>query len=83
MCQAVFDALLEQPLDVADRLRAQILAHRVRAQRQRQAGLLLPPVAQVDDQLQILVAVGELAFVNDQPGVDCLPVVLARRRRPE
>ena len=75
--QAVLDALLEQPLDLADGFRAQILADGVGAQRQRQAGVLLPPVAQIDDELQVLLAERELPFVNDQPGVDRLAVVLA------
>ena len=58
-------------------------AHDVRAQRQRQAGSVLPPFAQIDDQLQLLFAVRQLSFVNDQPRVDRLAVVFARRRPRE
>ena len=43
----------------------------------RQAGLVEPPLARVDDQLQVLLGVGELTFVDDQPGVDRLAFVLA------
>ena len=38
-------------------------------QRQGQPRLLLPPLPQVDDQLQPLVAVGELSLVDDQAGI--------------
>ena len=42
---------------------------------------LLPPFAQIDDQLQLLVAVRELPFVNDQARIDRLALDI-RRRRP-
>ena len=80
MLQAVRDAFLEQPVDVANGLGAQILAERVGAQRQRQAGFVVPPLAQIDDQLQTAIAVGQLPFVDDQPGIDRLAFVLARLR---
>ena len=51
MVEAVLDALLEQPADLLHRLRAEIAADDVAAQRQRQAGLLLPPDAEIDDQV--------------------------------
>ena len=71
MVQRVADALLEQPADLADDRRvAEIAADDVAAQRQRQARLLLPPHAQIDDQVQPLVLKRELAFVDDQPGVE-------------
>ena len=54
---------------------AEVAADHVAAQRQRQAGLLLPPDAEVDDQVQALVLERELPLVDDQPGV-----VLARPR---
>ena len=49
--EAVLDALVEQPLDLVDRRGAERLADAVGAQRQRQAGPLLPPDAEIDDQL--------------------------------
>ena len=52
------------------RLVAQVLADDVAAERQGQAGLLEPPLAEVDDLVQALVAVVELALVDDQAGVD-------------
>ena len=77
MVEAVLDAFQQQAVDLADRLGTEILADGVGAQRQRQVGFLEPPLAQVDDQMQILLGVGELAFVDDQPGVDRLALVLA------
>ena len=47
-----------------------IAADDVAAQRQRQAGLLLPPDAQIDDQLQSLILKRQLSFVDDQAGVE-------------
>ena len=61
---------LEQPGDLVDQVVAQVLADDVAAQGQRQAGLLEPPLAEVDDLVQALVAVVELPLVDDQAGVD-------------
>ena len=47
-------------------VRPEVAADDVAAQRQRQAGLLLPPHAEVDDQVQPLVLEGELPLVDDQ-----------------
>ena len=69
----------QQAMDVADRLGAKVLADPVGAQRQRQAGVLEPPLARVDDQFQPLVGVGQLPFVDDQPGVDAPAFVLPGR----
>ena len=71
----------QQAMHVADRLGAKVLADRVGAQGQRQTGLLEPPLAGIDDQLQSLVGVGQLAFVDNQSGVDRLPLILPRRPR--
>ena len=83
MFEPVVDAFLEQPVHVAHRRRAQVFANGVGPQRQRQAGLVVPPVAQVDDQLQTAIAIGELPFMNDQAGVDRLALILARLDRIE
>ena len=61
---------LSSRLISAHRLGAEVAADDVAAQRQRQPGLLLPPDAQVDDQVQALILKRELAFVDDQPGVE-------------
>ena len=47
----------------------EILAHDVAAERQRQAGLVLPPFAEVHDLREAVARVRELALVNDQSGV--------------
>ena len=72
MVQPVLDALLEQRGHFLHRGRAEILADRVAPQRQRQARLVVPPLSQIDDQRQPLIGIGQLAFVNDQPGVHLL-----------
>ena len=56
----------------------QVAAHHVAAQRQRQPGAVLPPDAQVHDQLQALILKRQLALVDDEPGVEA-----ARRHRTE
>ena len=70
-------------MHVADRLDAEVLADPVGAQRQRQAGVLEPPLARVDDQFQPLVGVGQLPFVDDQPGIDAPPFILPGRHGVE
>ena len=50
-------------------LGADVAAGDVSAQRQRQAGLEQPPLAQVDDLLQALGLVRELALVDQQAGI--------------
>ena len=45
-------------------------ANGVAAEGQRQAGLLAPPLAEVERFDQAVVAVGELAFVDDEAGVE-------------
>ena len=47
-----------------------VLANDVAAERQRKAGFLQPPRAHVGDEMQAFVLVGELAFVNQEPGID-------------
>ena len=65
---------LSSRLTSRDDLRAEVLANRVGAQRQRQAGRFEPPLAGVDDERQSAIGIGELPFVNDQAGVDLLAV---------
>ena len=54
--------------DAAHQLGPETAADGVAAKRQRQAGHFLPPLAQIHDALQPGFRIGELAFVNDQPG---------------
>ena len=61
---------LSKRLIVRDRLRAEVAADDVAAQRQRQAGLLLPPDAEIDDQVQPLILERELPLVDDEAGVE-------------
>ena len=50
--------------------RAQVLAHHVAAERKRQARLAVPPLAEVDDEVQAAIAERELAFVDEETRVD-------------
>ena len=47
----------------------EIAADGVAAERQRQAGLIAPPAPEIDDAVQPGLVVGELALVDDQPGL--------------
>src|SRR5579864_6565976 len=69
MRQAVANALFDQPADIADRLGPQVAADDVAPQRQRQSRPRLPPDPQIDDQMQALIPIRKLPFVNDQAGV--------------
>src|SRR5256885_14649099 len=77
MRQAVADALLQKPIDFADGFSAQVLAKTIRPQGQRQPRLLHPPLAQIDDELQILIAISELPFMNNQARINLLPAEFA------
>ena len=48
---------------------SQILSNAVAAKRQGQAGLLVPPDAEVQHEMQTEILICQLALVNDQPGV--------------
>ena len=61
---------LSSPAICRDQVVAQVLADDVAPQRQGEPGLLEPPLAEVDDLVQALVAVVELPLVDDQPGLD-------------
>ena len=52
-----------------DQLRAERAANGVATQGQRQSGLIAPPLAHVENAVQALAVEGELAFVNDEPGL--------------
>src|SRR5205809_5261806 len=69
MIEAVLDAGLENIRDLLHGGLAEVFADAVAAQGQRELSLLEPPFAQVDDQMKVVLGKGELAFVDDQPGV--------------
>ena len=48
---------------------AQLAPHHVSAQRQRQPRPLLPPDAEIDDQVQPLIPERQLPLMDDQPRV--------------
>ncbi len=52
MRQSVLDALVKQSVHVANDCGAEIFADTVGAERQRQIGLFVPPLAEIDDELQ-------------------------------
>ena len=68
--EAVFDAGADEAGDRTAVLGAEIAADGVSAEGQRQAGVLLPPDAEVDDQVQAELGIGELALVDEEAGVD-------------
>src|SRR6185436_19375792 len=65
--EAVLDARPEERGHPANRLLAEVLAHGVPAERQRQSGLALSPRAEIDQPVQAVIGVGQLPFVDDQP----------------
>src|SRR5436190_5496623 len=64
-----FDRLLQYLREIVERLRPEIAPRHVDSERQRQARLEQPPLAEVDDLAQPFRLVRELAFVNQQPRV--------------
>ena len=60
---------LSSRLTSCDRRTAEILANHVSAKRQRQPGLILPPHAEIGDEVQPLILERELSFVDDEPRV--------------
>jgi hypothetical protein len=71
MGKTIGNAVVEHPRDLRDHLGAEIPPDHIAAERQWQsAGALGPPFAQIDDLLQALVLIRELALVNEQPGGD-------------
>src|SRR5919202_3356180 len=67
MVEGVLNARLYEPGDLAYGLLTQVSSHDIPAQRQRQARLRIPPLAQVLNQSESLALVGELALVDKQP----------------
>src|SRR5437763_8917914 len=70
MNKTIFDALLQQAIDVVNCGLAEVYSHSIGAERQRQARFFHPPLPEIHHEMQILIAVGELPFVNDQARVD-------------
>jgi hypothetical protein len=68
--QAVFDRAGQGPRDPRDPLRAEIAPHDVAAERQRKAGLGLPPPAQVLDLRETLLRERELPLVDQDSRVE-------------
>ena len=63
------DRAREAPRDASDRLLADVLPHDVPAERERQAGLVLPESAEVGEEPEALVLPGELPLVNEDARV--------------
>src|SRR3954462_12005550 len=78
MRKAILDAQLEQSLDFFGGFRAQILANDICSQGQRQTSTIFPPLAEIDDQAQVLLTIGELAFMNNEAGIDLSSLVFLR-----
>ena len=63
------DRVAQNVGELAERLRAEIAAGDVDPERKRKPGLEEPPLAEVDDALEPLPLVRELAFVDEEPGL--------------
>ena len=70
MSERILNAFFQQGGNFADGFVSQIAADGVSSQWQRQPRILHPPLTQVNNQMQSIVLVGELSFVDDQAGVD-------------
>ena len=70
MFQAVDDACLQIMLYVAHHFGPEVFSDAVCPERQRKAGFVKPPLAGIDDKMQLLVLKRKLALVNDKSGVD-------------
>ena len=66
----MLDAVAEGLGGGAHGVGAEGAADSVAAEREGQAGLLVPPVAEVEELDEAVVGVGELAFVDDEAGVE-------------
>ena len=67
-------------MNFRDDLGAEITTDGVRSQGERKTGLLVPPLTQINTAFQLMIAEGELSFVDNLCGVDCLTLVLAGGR---
>ena len=68
--ECILNALFEQYRDLFHRLSSEIAANGVSTERQRQSGILHPPLSQIHDQMQSVILVRQLPFVNNQPRID-------------
>src|SRR5947207_5001569 len=69
MPERVLDGGADRGLGPAGDLRLEIRAREDPREWNRKPGLLLPPLTEVRDRQQAVVAVREAALVDDQPGV--------------
>src|SRR5439155_15189168 len=53
----------------AHQLRAEVAPNNIAAERQRQLGLSVPPLTHVGPEMQTAVAKGQLALVDQEPGI--------------
>jgi hypothetical protein len=68
--EAVADGLLEDVCDLLADFGAEVLADGVAAEGKGESGALLPPGAEIEDEVEAELLVGELAFVDDQACVN-------------
>ena len=68
--ERVLDALLKQSAHFRNRFVAEIATHDVTTERQRQAGLFLPPHSEIDNEAQSLILECQLPFVDNQTRVE-------------
>src|SRR4029450_8324771 len=68
--EAVLDRTAERAGDAGDPVGPEVAPHDVSAERQREAGLFLPPPTEVDDLPKTFVGERELALVNEESGFE-------------
>src|SRR5207245_4909774 len=69
VCSSDLDARLEIAGDLAHQFLPEVAPDHVAAERERQPGFLVPPLAHVHPKAQTSVAVSQLAFVNEEAGL--------------
>ena len=74
MFECVHDAGAQVTADLFDHRAPKIAAYDVATEREGQSGLSEPPFAGVDPELETVIGVGELAFVDQQSEVDFAPL---------
>src|SRR5581483_1745440 len=70
MVETGLNAFAHGAVDLLDGVLTQIFENDVNAERQGQAGLLVPPRSEIENQMQPLIFPQQLRFVNDQTDIE-------------
>src|SRR5438046_2581170 len=69
MCQTIIDALADDGRKFSPDFERDISSNDITAERQRQSGFALPPLAKIDNFSKTRASIGELTLVDDQTGL--------------